>query len=86
MIRKKLLEQVNELQNIEEFHSLNETHNYRYERKFTVPDTYSLKTVEHYIKCNKSLFREVFQLRKVNNIYFDTVAYNDGFTSGYKCL
>jgi hypothetical protein len=79
MTRNKLLEQVNELQNSEEFHSLNETHNYRYERKFTVPDTYSFKTVEHYIKRNKALFREVFQLRKVNNIYFDTPVYNDYF-------
>lgn len=61
------------------FSAIDKKHNFRYERKFTVPDNFSLKTIEQYIKQNKALFREVFHLRQVNNIYFDTVGYNDYF-------
>ena len=66
-----------ELLNSDELHFINATHNYRYERKFTVPDSYSFKEIELYIKKNKNLFREVFHERQVNNIYFDTEGYND---------
>lgn len=65
--------------NNEEFHFIEKQHNFRYERKFTIPDNYSLDHVESLIKSNSFLFREVFYERQVNNIYFDTVAYNDYF-------
>lgn len=74
-----LIENAKEIINSEELHYIDKKHNYRYERKFTVPDKFTLKTIEQFIKRNKALFREVFQIRQVNNIYFDTVAYNDYF-------
>ena len=61
----------------EEIHFLEKKHNFRYERKFTVPDAFRLATIEHIIKKNNALFREVFHERKVNNIYFDSADYND---------
>lgn len=68
-----------EIINSDELHVIDKKHNYRYERKFTVPDNFTLKTIEQFVKRNKALFREVFQIRQVNNIYFDTAAYNDYF-------
>lgn len=62
---------------IEELHLINAKHNFRYERKFTVPTIFSIKEIEQVIKKNTHLFREVFHLRQVNNIYFDTVGMND---------
>lgn len=58
---------------------LEKKHNYRYERKFTVPDNFKLATVEQQVKHNSFLFREIFYERQVNNIYFDTLGYNDYF-------
>lgn len=66
-----------DLLRLEEMHFINAKNNFRYERKFTVPTRFSIKTIQHSIKKNKALFREVFYKRKVNNIYFDTVGYND---------
>lgn len=66
-------------ENNEAFHCIEKNHNYRFERKFTIPDSYNLKHVESLIKRNTFLFREVFSERQVNNIYFDTAAYNDYF-------
>ena len=66
--------------NIEEFHFINKKHNYRYERKFTVPNSFCYRIIEQFVKKNTALFREVFHVRQVNNIYFDTanlVAYNE---------
>ena len=60
-------------------HYIEKQNNYRFERKFTIPDNYSLNTVIQYIKKNSFLFREVFHQRQVNNIYFDTPKYNDYF-------
>jgi len=77
MITEGIIGQVKDLTSSEEFHFLDKEHNFRYERKFTVPNEFSLKTIEQFIKRNKALFREVFHLRQVNNIYFDSVAYND---------
>jgi hypothetical protein len=74
-----LIEKAKEIVNSDEFHSIDKQHNFRYERKFTVPNHFSLKTVEQFIKNNKALFREVFHVRQVNNIYFDTSGYNDYF-------
>lgn len=62
-----------------EVHFLDKKHNYRYERKFTVPNSLRYSTIEQFIKRNTALFREVFHLRQVNNIYFDTASYNDYF-------
>jgi hypothetical protein len=79
MMTKDLLGQAKAIEDSEELYYIDESHNYRYERKFTVPDEFSLKTVEQFIKRNTALFREVFHLRQVNNIYFDTAGYNDYF-------
>jgi SPX domain protein involved in polyphosphate accumulation len=79
MISDDLIRQVKDFTNSEDFHLIDKKHNYRFERKFTVPNEFSLKTIEQFIKRNKALFREVFHIRQVNNIYFDTVAYNDYF-------
>ena len=65
--------------NIEEFHFINKKHNYRYERKFTVPNSFCYRIIEQFVKKNTALFREVFHVRQVNNIYFDTAKYNDYF-------
>ncbi len=75
----KLIRQVKEIADSEELHFIDKKHNFRFERKFTVPDNFSLKIIEQSIKRNKALFREVFHLRQVNNIYFDTAGYNDYF-------
>lgn len=79
MIDSAILRQVEELNNSEELHFLNEQNNYRFERKFTVPTLYAINTLEQFIKRNSFLFREVFYKRQVNNIYFDTIGYNDYF-------
>lgn len=77
MIAEGIIGQVKDLTCSKEFHFLEREHNFRHERKFTVPNEFSLNTIEQFIKRNKALFREVFHLRQVNNIYFDTAAYND---------
>lgn len=61
------------------FHSIEKKHNFRFERKFTIPDIFKLTRIEQIVKHNYALFREVFHERQVNNIYFDTVGYNDYF-------
>lgn len=45
---------------------------YRYERKFLIVD-YSCSEVEQFIKFHPACFSEIFQKRRVNNIYFDTL-------------
>lgn len=75
----KLIRQVKEIADSDELHFIDKKHNFRFERKFTVPDNFSLKIIEQSIKRNKALFREVFHLRQVNNIYFDSAGYNDYF-------
>ena len=77
MISNTFIKQAQELINSEALHFIKVENNYRYERKYTVPTRFSIKTIEQFIKRNKALFREVFYQRKVNNIYFDTVGYND---------
>jgi SPX domain protein involved in polyphosphate accumulation len=74
-----IIQKVKELTESNVFHFIDKKHNYRFERKFTVPDNFSLTKVEQIIKRNKTLFREVFYKRQVNNVYFDTAAYNDYF-------
>lgn len=66
-----------ELTNTENIHYITAKHNYRYERKFTVPTAFSLKQIEQSVKSNSFLFREIFHQRQVNNIYFDTPGYTD---------
>ena len=72
MMTDDLIGPVKEIASSEDIHFIDKKHNYRYERKFTVPNEFSLKSIEQFIKRNKALFREVFQIRQVNNIYFDT--------------
>ena len=60
-------------------HHLDKEHKYRLERKFTVPDIFKFEGIEQIIKLNSFHFREVYHKRQVNNIYFDTAAYNDYF-------
>jgi len=74
-----ILHNIKEIAKSEAFHFIDAKNNYRYERKFTVPNEYSTTTIEQLIKRNRALFREVFHIRQVNNIYFDTAAYNDYF-------
>tara|TARA_R110002167_G_scaffold206691_18_gene410812 strand:- start:19338 stop:20144 length:807 start_codon:yes stop_codon:yes gene_type:complete len=45
---------------------------YRYERKFTVPSHYSMSQMQMVVKSNPAMFREIYNERKVNNIYMDT--------------
>lgn len=70
---------VNEIVNWDEFHLIDKVHKYRYERKFTVPSHFKLKATEQLVRANTFLFREVYHERRVNNIYFDTLGYNDYF-------
>ena len=79
MIDNKLIKQIEKLTQSEEIHFLNEKNNFRFERKFTIPTNWSIKDLEKIIKENSFLFREVFYQRQINNIYFDTVGYNDYF-------
>ena len=68
-----------DLSKTEEMHFINANHNYRYERKFTVPLHHKVSRIEATVKKNKYLFREVYYERQVNNIYFDTADYIDYF-------
>jgi len=68
-----------ELRKSATMHFIKAKHNYRYERKFTVPDGHKTSAIEVSVKKNKYLFREVYYQRQVNNIYFDTACYNDYF-------
>lgn len=77
MVIDMQIEEVQELINSEELYFISTNNNYRYERKFTVPTSFSIKTIEQFVKRNKALFREVYHQRKINNIYFDTVGYNN---------
>lgn len=47
----------------------------RHERKFLITD-YSAAEVEQIIKFNPACFTEIHQQRTVNNIYFDSLAYD----------
>ncbi len=74
-----LISQIKALTESPEIHFIDRKNKFRYERKFTVPDVYKFERIEQIIKSNTYLFREVFHERQVNNIYFDTVGYNDYF-------
>ena len=45
---------------------------YRYERKFFIP-TMDNHGVEDILKQNHAFFREIFETRYINNIYFDSI-------------
>ena len=49
--------------------------NLRFERKFFIPNK-TAGEIEAYIKCNSGIFSEIYQQRRVNNIYFDSVNKN----------
>ncbi len=76
---EELIQNVKGIAESKEFHFIEKKHNFRFERKFTIPDGFTIVAIEQFIKQNKALFREVFHIRQVNNIYFDTAAYNDYF-------
>jgi SPX domain protein involved in polyphosphate accumulation len=46
---------------------------YRYERKYTTPHI-DTKRVEHMIRLHPAAFKEAFEKRQINNIYFDSHA------------
>ena len=52
--------------------------NYRYERKFVIPSL-NLKDFEYYLKVNPLIFNKVYVQRRINNIYFDSINYNNFF-------
>ena len=51
---------------------------YRYERKFVIRDQ-SFQKVENLVKMHPAVFRQTFQRRFVNNIYFDSYNYKNYF-------
>ncbi len=53
---------------IEDYSFLN---NFRYERKFAIPEV-SVHGVEEVVKNHPAYFKEIFEVRYINNIYFDT--------------
>lgn len=57
-------------------YSLFKPENWRYERKFVVSGL-SKHEVESIILLNPALFAEIFHERKVNNIYFDTIEFDN---------
>lgn len=59
----------------QENHVLDITNNFRYERKYIVPKSMSLKELVAIVKGNSGFFKEVFYERQVNNIYFDSNEY-----------
>ena len=52
--------------------------NYRYERKFVIPSL-NLKDFEYYLKVKPLIFNKVYVQRRINNIYFDSINYNNFF-------
>jgi hypothetical protein len=46
--------------------------NSRFERKFFISGK-TTREIEAYIKCNSAIFSEIYQQRRVNNIYLDSV-------------
>ena len=53
----------------------NSDSNYRYERKFLL-EYYSINDAIEIIKQNRYMFREVYEPRSVNNVYFDSLNFN----------
>ena len=56
-----------------DFTKLLENTDLRYERKFTT-EQIDEKSVALIVKQNPACFSEIYNTRKVNNIYFDTLA------------
>ncbi len=49
---------------------------YRNERKYAISDV-DIHAVENYVRSHPALFTQPFPARYVNNIYFDTIRYQD---------
>lgn len=47
----------------------------RFEKKFFISNK-TAGEIEAYVKCNSAIFSEIYQQRRVNNIYFDSVSKN----------
>lgn len=58
----------------------NQSEELRHERKFLITD-YSAAEVEQIIKYNPACFTEIFHQRTVNNIYFDTLAFDSYYSN-----
>lgn len=56
-------------------HLSKEVRDYRYERKFHVPEL-RVDELNHILKLHPALFSEIFYRRAVNNIYFDTTNFD----------
>ena len=51
---------------------IDELKNFRYEKKFVINEM-SLLEIEHLIKFSPQVFSEIFNERRVNNIYLDSL-------------
>ena len=60
---------------VQQEHFLEIVNNFRYERKYVVPKSMSLKELVTIVKENSGFFKEAFYKRQVNNIYFDSPEY-----------
>lgn len=54
----------------------NQSEELRYERKFLVDDR-SASEIEQLLKFNSACFSEIYEERTVNNVYFDTLGFNN---------
>lgn len=53
---------------------------FRYERKFLVPDL-SYELLQQYVKTHPAQFKSIYHERHVNNIYFDTLNYENYYAN-----
>jgi SPX domain protein involved in polyphosphate accumulation len=58
----------------------NQSEELRHERKFLITD-YSVAEVEQIIKYNPACFTKIFHPRTVNNIYFDSLAFDSYYSN-----
>src|SRR3989338_2665467 len=54
---------------------MNQYEELRHERKFLISD-YSAADIEQIVKFNPACFTEIYHQRTVNNIYFDSLAFD----------
>lgn len=58
----------------------NQSEELRHERKFLITD-YSAADVEQIVKFNPACFTEIYHQRTVNNIYFDSLAFDSYYSN-----
>jgi len=59
------------MSNISKIENYSFLNNFRYERKFAISDI-SVHGIEEVVKNHPAYFKEIFEIRYINNIYFDT--------------